>query len=263
MQLRVLCSLLTALAVPSTQACNHCGPDPAARGSASIAWSITEQPPGFVSTCARVGAASVSLTLQRRGAEETRFDFPCVESQATIPAITAAPYDATLTLRAADGAVIAVGPTQANVAIGADQVTILAPVVFAAVQGGKLSISLSTITTSANCTSRGQGGAGTTGHTITLVSAGGGCDPVTFTRLRGTTRVGEYTVNCSSPQVAACIERDETLVGDALRAGPHIITIVAQVGAARCSSEIDVLSIPAGATLVKPIQLPPNSGAGC
>ena len=263
MRLRILCSLIIALAVASMPACNRCSPDQIARGSASISWSITDRLE-FIATCARVGATSVSLALQRRGGtEETRFDFPCLDSQATTPPVTAGPYDATLTLRAADGSAIAVGPTQANVTIGADQVTTLAPVVFAAVAGGKLIVSLSTVTTTGNCTSKAQGGAGTTAHTITLVNAGGGCAAVTFTRLRGTTPLGEYQVNCSSPQIATCIERDETLVADGLRSGPYVITVFALVGASRCSSEVEVLSIPAGATLVKPIQLPPNDGAGC
>lgn len=261
MRFRILYSFIAALAIASTQACNRCGPDQVARGSASIAWSVTAQ--SFVATCARVGAATASLTLRSRGGDEARFDFPCIDSQATTPPITAGPYDATLTLRAADGAAIAVGPTQANVAIDADQVASLAPVVFATVQDGKFSMSLSTLTSIASCTSREQGGAGITAHTITLVSAGGGCAAVTFTRLRGSTRLGEYKVNCSSPQIATCIERDETLVADGVRAGPHVITVSALVGATRCSSEIEVLLIPAGATLVKPIQLPPPSGAGC
>jgi hypothetical protein len=252
---------VAALALASTAACNSCGPDGAARGSASITWSITAL--GGIATCARAGATSVSLALHSRGsADEARFEFPCTDSQATTPPITAGPYEATLTLRASDGATLAVGPTQAAVAIGAGQVTTLAPVVFA-VEGGRLLVSLSTVATSANCTSREQGGAGTTGNTISLVNAGGGCAAVPFTRLRGTTRIGEYMVNCSSPQIATCIERDETLVADGLRPGPYVITVGALIGAARCSSEVDVLSVPAGATAVKPLQLAPNGGPGC
>jgi hypothetical protein len=86
---------------------------------------------------------------------------------------------------------------------------------------------------------------------------------VTFTRLRGTTKIGDYTVNCGSPQIASCIERDETLVADGLRSGPYVISIAAQIGAARCASETDVLTIPAGATLVKPLQLVPNGPPNC
>src|SRR5262249_32870450 len=149
------------------------------------------------------------------------------------------------------------GPTQAPIAIGADQETSLARVVFM-IEGGRLVLSLSTIATSANCTSREQGGAGTTANTISLVTAGGGCAAATFTRRRGPLKIGEYQVNCSSPQTAPCIERDETLVTEGLRSGPYVLTVNALVGSARCITEVDVLSVPNGASIVKPIQLPPN-----
>ena len=131
------------------------------------------------------------------------------------------------------------------------------------VEGGRLVLSLATIATSANCTSREQGGAGTTANTISLVTAGGGCAAATFTRLRGTIKIGEYQVNCSSPQIAPCIERDETLVTEGLRSGPYVLTVNAFVGPTRCITEVDVLSVPNGAAIIKPIQLPPNGGTGC
>lgn len=252
---------VAALALASTAACNSCGPDRAARGTASITWSLTALE--GISTCARNGATSVSLVLRSRGqADDLLFEFPCTDSQATTPLVAAGPYEATLTLRAANGAALAVGPTQAAVAIGAGQDTVLAPVVFV-VEGGRLVLSLSTIATSANCTSREQGGAGTTANTISLVTAGGGCAAAKFTRLRGAIKIGEYQVNCSSPQIAGCIERDETLVAEGLRAGPYVITVNALVGPTRCITEVDVLSVPNGATTIKPMQLPPNAGPGC
>jgi hypothetical protein len=45
---------------------------------------------------------------------------------------------------------------------------------------------------------------------ITLERVVGGCEPLTFTRTRGTTRT-TYTVDCAAPTVTSCIERDETL----------------------------------------------------
>jgi hypothetical protein len=200
----------------------------------SVAWSITDL--AGVSTCARAGATSVSLALHsRRSAEAFRFTFPCTESQAT-SSIAAGPYDATLSLHAADGATLAVGPTQADLNIGVGGTIALDPVVFG-VEGGKLVVSVTTLATSSNCASREQGGAGTTANTITLQFAGGGC--------------------------AACIERDETLVAEGLRSGPYVITVASLAGAARCASEFDVLTIPAGSTVVKDIQLPPNGAPNC
>jgi hypothetical protein len=249
------------VALVSATACNSFAHNRAARGTASITWSITALE--GISTCARNGATSVSLVLRSRSrADDLRFEFPCTDSQATTPLITAGAYEATLTLRAANGAALAVGPTQLAVAIGAGQDTALAPVVFM-VEGGRLVLSLSTIATSANCTSREQGGAGTTANTITLVTAGGGCAAARFTRLRGAIKIGEYQVNCSSPQIAGCIERDETLVAEGLRSGPYVITVNALVGPTRCITEVDVLSVPHGATIVKPMQLPPNAGPDC
>jgi hypothetical protein len=258
---KVLCSLLATLALVSATACSRCDGNTAARGSASIAWSITTL--AGVSTCAQAGAISVSLVLHsRRGGDDARFTFPCTDAPATTSPITAGPYDATLSLHAADGATLAVGPTQANVGIGASEVIALTPVVFA-VEGGRLVISVATIASGTNCASREQGGAGTTANTLTMQFAGGGCAAVRFTRLRGTAKVGEYQVNCSSPQIAPCIERDEILVADGVRSGPYVITVNSLSGATRCASETDVLTIPAGSTLVKPIQLPPNGGPNC
>jgi hypothetical protein len=250
MRSNVLCSILAALAVLSAAACNRCDRQPAANSSVSIAWSITDF--AGVSTCARAGATSVSLVLHnRRSAEDSRFTFPCTESQATSP-IVAGPYDATLSLHGADGATLAVGPPQADLAIGAGGIVALDPVVFAVALGS-----------SANCTSREQGGAGTGANTITMQFAGGGCAAARFIRMRGTIKLGEYQVNCSSPQIAACIERDETLIADGLRSGPYVITVGSLIAAARCSNETDVLIVPAGSTVAKVIQLPPNGAPNC
>jgi hypothetical protein len=260
MRSNVLCTLLAALAFVSAAACNRCDRRPDGNSSVSVAWSITDL--AGVSTCARAGATSVSLALHsRRSAEAFRFTFPCTESQAT-SSIAAGPYDATLSLHAADGATLAVGPTQADLNIGVGGTIALDPVVFG-VEGGKLVVSVTTLATSSNCASREQGGAGTTANTITLQFAGGGCAAARFTRMRGNTKLGEYQVNCSSPQIAACIERDETLVAEGLRSGPYVITVASLAGAARCASEFDVLTIPAGSTVVKDIQLPPNGAPNC
>jgi hypothetical protein len=261
MNSRLLCSIAAALAIVSNTACNSSGPDPAARGSASIAWSITAL--GEPATCARVGAASVSLLLHNRAASEVTLSFACTDLQGQTPLVTAGAYDATLTLRAADGTLIAAGPTQTAVTIGAGQAVVLAPVVFTTETLGKLALSIATLSTSSNCKSHDQGGAGTTGNVITLVRAVGGCVPVTLTRTRGTTTIGTYNINCSSPEVAPCIENDETLTVDGLDAGPYVINVVALSGATRCSVEVDVFSIPGGATLSKRVQLPLNRSPGC
>jgi hypothetical protein len=259
MRFTFLCSI--GLAVAGTAACSSCSPDRVARGSASVSWSITAL--GGPSTCARAGGASVSLLLRSRGSgDEAHFTFRCTDTRGTTQPITAGPYDATLTLYDADGATLAVGPTQRAVAIDADRVTTLTPVIFT-VEGGKLVLSFATLATTTNCLLREQGGAGITASTITLERAAGGCAPVTFIRSRGETTIGTYTVNCSSPQVAPCIERDETLTVDGLESGPYVIRASGLLGAIQCWAAADVLTVPAGASLVKSIQLAPSRGPGC
>lgn len=260
MTLKLLCSIVALLALASSAACGNCGPDIAARGSASAAWSITML--GQPTTCARVGAASVSLRLQSRASgTDITSAFACTDTQGTTSAIVAGTYDATLTLRAADGAILATAPSQAGITIGAGQVAALAPVTFAVPDRGKLSLSLATLSTRTNCMPPAKGGAGITGDVIHLERAGGGCAAVTFARSRGTTMLGTYTVNCSSPQVATCIERDETLTVDSLESGPYLIRVGGLIGPTLCWSGDDVLSVPAGALLAKPIQL--ELGGGC
>src|SRR5678815_5518577 len=103
MRSKILSFFAAALALASIAACNSFAHNRAARGTASITWSITAL--GGISTCARDGATSVSLALHSRNQTDgVQFEFPCTDSQATTPPVTAGPYEATLTLRAANGA---------------------------------------------------------------------------------------------------------------------------------------------------------------
>jgi hypothetical protein len=259
---KLLCSIAALLALASSPACSNCRPATAARGSVSATWSITvlSQP----TTCARVGAASVIVLLHPRvsGAAITSA-FACTDTQGTTAPVAAGEYDATLSLQAADGTILATAPTQAGITIGAAQVVALTPVTFTVSNRGKLVLSLATPTTRTNCLPRNQRGAGITGSVITLERAAGGCAPVTFVRSRGNTTLGTYTVVCSSPQVVSCIERDETLTVDGIESGPYVVHVGGLIGPSRCWVGYDALSVPAGASLVKVIDLAPQQAAGC
>jgi hypothetical protein len=254
---KLVCSIVALFALASSAACGNGASTMEPRGSASASWSITVA--GHSTTCAHVGAASVSLRLHRGSGADVTSAFPCTDTEGTMSPVTPGAYDATLTLHANDGATLATAPSQGAITIGADQVTALAPVAFTADGRGKLLLSLATLSTRTNCAARDQGGAGITGSRITLVHAADGCAPVTFTRSRGTTTLGTYMVNCSSPQVTGCIERDETLTIDGLDSGPYVISVGALVGPIQCWAGDDVLSVPAGASLVKRIQLAPTA----
>jgi hypothetical protein len=177
--------------------------------------------------------------------------------------LAAGPYDATLTLRASDGAVIATGAPQATVTIGAGQVAELAPVAFDAPPRGKLVLSFVALTAAANCKAHDQGGAALTGFALVLEHAIGGCAPVTLTRTRGDTTIGTYTINCSDPSVTSCVERDETLTVDGIAAGAYALGVRGLIGPNSCWSGTDVLLVPGGTSLTKPIEFGPQQLPGC
>ena len=255
----ITCFVAALVALASVPACGTCGSEPAALGFATVSWSVSTH--DHVATCAQVGAASVSLQLHSRArVADVVAAFPCTDGEGTTSPITAGPYEATLTLRAADGTTLATAPPQTAVTIAAGQVTALAPAAFVASNHAGLTISLSALATSTNCMAREQGGAGLTGTAIELEHAGGGCAPVTFTRSRGTTPLGTYRVICSTPSVTSCIERDERLTVDSIEPGPYTIRVFGLTGPAQCWSGADALSIPAGAALDRRIQLAQNPG---
>lgn len=257
-----LVSFLAALALTSSSACGNCGPDNAARGSASVTWSITAA--NLSATCASAGAASVSLALHSRATgDDTPFTFSCTDGQGMTAPVPAGAYGATATLRAADGATLATVAVPTAITIAAGQVATLDPIVFSVSDHGQLVLSLATLSTASNCKPREDGGAAITGFAIVFEHAAGGCAPVTFTRARGTTTLGTYTISCTSPMVASCIERDETLTVDNLPSGPYGIGATALRGPSACWTGTDALFVPAGATLSKPIQLAHQFTPGC
>jgi hypothetical protein len=63
--------------------------------------------------------------------------------------------------------------------------------------------------------------------------------------------------------VTSCIERDESLAIDGIDSGPYALKVTALMGTIPCWSGADVLSVPAGAALAKPVQLAPSQAPGC
>jgi hypothetical protein len=262
MRSKLLCSFAALVALTSSSACGSCGPDPVARGSMSASWSITTA--GSITTCARVGATSVSLRLHNRtSGEDTASSFACPAAQGTTSPLPAGTYDATLALHAGDGVTIATAPMQAAITITAGQVTPLRPVAFAADDLGILVLSIAPLRTAPTCLPHDQGGQGITGHVIELLHAAGGCAAVTFRRMRGSMQVGTYTVNCSAPQVAPCIERDETLHSIDIAPGAYAVSVSALGGTLQCGSGEDVVLVPANGSAGKPIQIAPVHNFGC
>jgi hypothetical protein len=245
------------IALASIVGCGNCGSGAAARGSISLAWSITDldhQP----TSCDRVGASAVRLQLRNRAGDVSVASFPCASSPGTMQ-ILAGPYAIAVELRAPDGTTLATGPNETAVTIAAGQVTTLTPIVFAASTKGGLVISIAAPPTTANCKSVALNGAGITGSTITLERGAGGCAPVTFNRSSG----GSYTVNCSSPAVTSCIETDETLTTN-VDPGPYTIRVRGKLGSLDCWKTDEAVEVPPpGKPLTHTVNLAHQDVPGC
>jgi len=251
--------LLTLIALACAGGCGNRAPDASMRGSVSLAWSITardRQP----TTCAQIGAATVSVLLHNRAnGDEATASFACTSSPSTTQLVAIGVYDVTLSLRAADGTTRATVPDQLGVAVVAGQVTALAPVTFAMDATGRLVISLATAPLASNCKTPGAG-AGLTANTITLERVAGGCAAVTFFRSRGPTAEGRYTVNCTAPVIASCIETDETLAVPAIEPGGYIVHVRGKVGAVDCWALDAVLEVPPAGVLTRTLNLVRRDG---
>jgi hypothetical protein len=238
--------------------------DAPAPGSVTLAWTLTDTG-GLPIACEQVGGSFVLLELRNRTTSlGTVVSFACARGRETSPPIEPGVYDVLFELRGVDLAGVT-APEQKSVVVEPGRDTQLAPVAFAIDARGSLVLSLAAPPATSNCRPPGSMGAGITGITITLEQAGGGCAPVTFVRARGSTMLGTYTVNCSSPQVSACIETDETLTVTSLASGPYVIHVRGKIGAVDCWRNDNSLIVPPqGKRLTETLNLAFQSGTpGC
>lgn len=253
--------MLIAMAVVLASGCGGNAP-PATNGSITLTWSIFDrnQRPA---TCAQVAAKSVALRLRNRASGAIVVTaFPCEASPGIAP-LAAGAYDVAIELHAADGSRLTAAPDQPDVVITAGRITALAPVTFTASTETGLVLTIAT-PTATNCQPPADQGAGITGMTLTLIHAGGSCAPVTFIRQRGTEQRGSYTVDCGSPSVVACIERDETLA-TSVAPDSYALHVVGKVGPTNCWALDDTLQVPppSGQPLVHPVGLVRQTIPGC
>ena len=254
----------TALAALTALVCvTGCpAPPPPANGSISVAWSI-QSPGGLPMSCEQAGAHSAALRLRSRATNTViATAFPCASSPGTAQVAPGA-YDVSFLLNEADGTLLGTAPDQAGVTIASGRLTTLAPVTFTfgVTPKSTLVLKLSTGMTT-NCGPGSSGGAGITGNTISLARVQGGCAPVVFTRQRGAEQRGTYQVNCSSPEIAPCIEKDETLT-TTLDRGSYIIRARGKIGVLECWVRDDTLDIPVGGAVTRTLGLQRANAAGC
>jgi hypothetical protein len=233
----------------------------------SLAWSITSAS-GQPLTCTQAGATSVALRLQSRtGGTPVFTAFPCANSPGTAN-VTPGLYDVAIELHDASGARLATSPPQTSVAVAVGRTKVLTPVTFALAPGGgggnsRVALTLETENVTSNCQSSSSKGAGITGTTITIVRVGDGCAAVTLVRSRGGKDIGIYKVNCSSPEVAGCIERDETLTTTGLTPAGYVVHVVGKIGPVDCWVGESQITVPATGQLQSRIVLQRQSAPGC
>jgi hypothetical protein len=224
---------------------------PAATGTFSLAWTLTDTG-GAPITCDQVSATTIALTLQSSdrvfGIAES---FSCGNSPSTSPVIPIGNYSVGIELHGT-GLDPVVAPTQNHVAIVQNQNTTLAPVTFAVNATGNVALQIAPpAPLTSNCGAAPMGAA-INAETITVQDAGGACLPITFTRSKG----GTYVVNCTTPNVAGCIEDDETLTATGVPSGTYTIHIRGKIGATDCFTNDDSLAVPAqGKSLTRTLNL--------
>ncbi len=249
-----LAGLVALVALASCGSCSGCDgggfpvdaapPDAPPPGTVSLAWSITDQG-GQPIQCDQI-TPNTTVFLQLRSHTTLAgavVSFSCGNSPSTSQPIDAGTYDVSFELHGPDLTPVT-APGQTAVVIAPGQDTRLAPVTFMVDVRGVLVISLAAPPNTSNCKSPAMMGAGITGTTITLEHAGGGCAPVTFIHTRGTSTLPPYTVNCSSPQAALCIEVDEVLTVPSIASGLYVIHVKGLLGNTPCWKNDDALQVP-------------------
>jgi hypothetical protein len=237
-------------------------PAPPANGSISVAWSI-QSPGGLAVSCDQIGARFAALRLRNRASNAVvATAFPCANSPGTAQ-VAPGLYDVSFLLNSADGTLLGTAPDQTGVSIVSGRLTQLAPALFTFGDTPKTTLVLRIATSATtNCQSASAGGAGITGNTIFLARSDGGCAPAMFIRKRGNEQRGTYQVNCSSPEIAPCIEKDETLTTTLVR-GSYTIRVAGRIGALDCWVRDDTLDIPVGGVVSRTLGLQHVTGTGC
>ena len=238
-------------------------PPPApANGSISVTWMI-QSSGGLSVSCEQVGARFAALRLKNRATSAVvATAFPCANSPGTAQ-VAAGLYDVSFLLNGADGTLLGTAPDQVGVSVVSGRSTELAPVIFTFGVTPQTTVILKIATSvTTNCRPTSAGGAGITSNTVVLARDGGGCVAATFTRRRGTEERGTYQVNCSSPRIAPCVEKDETLT-TTLDRGDYEIKVRGMIGPANCWVRDDTLRIPVGGNVSRTLGLQRSNAAGC
>ena len=229
----------------------------------TLAWTVVDassQPQPVA--CDPIGAVSVTVLAHNRAFDGgTTEVFTCSTGMGQSQTLPEGTWDFDFQLSSASG-VLATAPGQHGVVLTSGQNTALTPITFTVDATGKLALTLATNSAGGNCASQPSGG-GIANTTITLVhSSDGTCAPLTFMISGG----GTYTVDCTTPVQAGCIDSTQTLTVPSVPSDAYTIHVRGILaGGATCWSNNDSLQVPPqGATLTKTLNLAYATGTtGC
>jgi hypothetical protein len=235
-------------------------------GTFSVAWAVTDAT-GKPITCDRIAATNIAVELRSHDTANAFHDsFGCGSGQGTSLVVPPGSYDISFELVGTYGT-LATASDQVNVAIASGQDTQLAPLTFAVDARGAVALHVTTGRPGGNCGAISAMGAGITAMTLTLQHTSGGCEPVTLTIAPGATKPGStYTVNCASPQIAACIEKDQLVSAGNVPSDRYVLRIRGKIGAQDCWANVadEGLQVPPlGKTVNQTFTLTKLSGPGC
>jgi hypothetical protein len=213
-------------------------------GTVTLAWAITD-PGGAPLTCDQVGANTIAMQLQGQTTAGVLISLSCAAGSGQSQPIAPDTYSVvSVELHGAKLDPVA-GAKQTGIVVRSGADTALARVTFQVNPNGAIAFSITAPQATTNCGATASGGAGISATTITLQhDVTGPCEPVTFTHTKGATTLDSYTVNCTSPTVADCIERDEALSVATMPSGNYTVHIVGKINNAACWTNNDALVVP-------------------
>ncbi len=219
-------------------------------GTFNLAWTVKDTA-GNPITCDQIGAQAVTVLTRNRAIQGGSTEvFTCATLMGGSQGLIPGTYDMDFELGGVGGAVgtgiIATSPKQMGIVIQSGANVTLMPLAFSVNATGGIKLNLSANKPGGNCGSVGNNGAGITGVTLTLQhTSGGACEPVMFTIAPNATLPGgSYTVNCTSPTVAPCIEADQQLSVTGVPSDGYQLHVRGKVATANCWTNDDTLPVP-------------------
>ncbi len=229
---------------------------PTPTGSFTANWTVHD-PSGAPLVCDQVGAGRVKITASAPALNAVINEaFPCDQVMAMSQQVTPGIYTMDYELDDETGAMLATAPEQDDIDVPAGGDNVLQQATFVVDDHGGLALTIESGVTGGNCV-----GAGITATTIVLTHAGsGGCAPVTFSIGGG----GSYTVDCTTPMMAGCIDDTQPLTVSGITSGTYSVSVHGYKGASDCYDGVQQLQVPAlQQTQTKTVNLTATNNAGC